>query len=89
MAIFSFSGTFPAYQGSYDGNLNRLRGLSTAEVVDEYEDVQFGSGLAETFSYLFNPVRRGHADAASEVLRERARDLSEDLSDNDRSHERP
>ena len=86
MIVSSFS-KVAAYQGSYDGNLSRLRGLTTEEVVDEYEDVQFGSGLAETFSYLFNPARKGHADAASAVLREKARNLSGELLDNDRSLE--
>ena len=88
MDFVSPNGFVCAYSGAYDGNLGRLRKLTTEEVIGEYEDVQFGSGLAETLSYFFNPARRGLVDAASTVLHERAIDLSEELSGNDHFHER-
>ncbi len=88
MAVFSLSGVTAAYDGAYEGHLSRLRNLTTAEVRVDYDNVRFGSGMSETFSYLFNPARKGHVDAALEVLRERTIDLSEEQSDSDRSPER-
>ncbi|MEK6846874.1 MAG: hypothetical protein AABY16_01770 [Nanoarchaeota archaeon] len=71
------------YQASYNGNLERLNGLTTEEILAEQRKISSCGTRFDRFLYFFNYARRGHIDAVSTVLEERAT-AGRGLSDSDR-----